>query len=230
MPAPAMPQPDTRPTRPHPARPVAALLVALALIACVPPAVAGQPQAGSPPPADTTAPRSRLYVVVPGYEAYLAPAAAAAAPPPRPGAPAAPAAPVIAAPEVPAPAIAAPDVPTPAIPAPAAPSDDRAGDAPLLTIAFAGADTALPRQAEPPLAAVALELARRPTMVIALAGFADAAAGDAVNARRRALWRARAVRTRLLEAGVAADRVRVAAAASADGRAMERVDVRIVQP
>ena len=44
------------------------------------------------------------------------------------------------------------------------------------------------------------------------------------------MWRARAVRTRLLEDGVAEQRIRLRAAEADAGAATERVDVGIVQP
>jgi hypothetical protein len=87
----------------------------------------------------------------------------------------------------------------------------------------------MPRTAETQLHDFAERMRQDPTMIIALEGFAGGS--DSLKARRLAMWRARAVRTRLMEDGIPTQRIRLRAAeAEAGSTAMERVDVRIVQP
>jgi outer membrane protein OmpA-like peptidoglycan-associated protein len=107
-----------------------------------------------------------------------------------------------------------------------APVDDATGP---LVLGYTPGTVGVPAAAESRLDALAERLRQDPTMTIALEGFAGGA--DSLKARRLALWRARAVRTRLIEDGIAEQRIRVrAAGAEAGVAATERVDVRIVQP
>ncbi len=98
-----------------------------------------------------------------------------------------------------------------------------------LVLGYTPGSIALPATANSPLQALAERMRQEPTMLIALEGFAGG--GDSLKARRLAMWRARAVRTRLIEDGVDEQRIRLhAAGADAGTAATERVDVRIVQP
>ncbi|MFO1128314.1 MAG: hypothetical protein U1E66_07810 [Rhodospirillales bacterium] len=191
--------------RPVPARRVhrfAGVVVCLFCMGVCASAVADPlPAAGSAPP------RSRLYVRIPGYTAYYVPPDAATAPaPPAPTAhEPSPAAPLVAAAE-------------------SGVDDATAG----LVIGYAPGSLGVAPAAGAELDELARRMRHEPTMIIALDGFAGG--GDALRARRLALWRARAVRTRLIEDGVDSQRIRLRAADADGGLAPERVDVRIVQP
>ena len=98
-----------------------------------------------------------------------------------------------------------------------------------LVLGYTPGSVSLPATAGISLQGLAERMRREPTMLIALEGFAGG--GDALKARRLAMWRARAVRTRLIEDGVAEQRIRLRAGEpDAGASAMERVDVKIVQP
>jgi outer membrane protein OmpA-like peptidoglycan-associated protein len=98
-----------------------------------------------------------------------------------------------------------------------------------LVLGYTPGSVAISRTADTQLHDLAQRMRQDPTMIIALEGFAGG--GDSLKARRLAMWRARAVRTRLMEDGIATQRIRLRAAeADAGAAAMERVDVRIVQP
>ncbi|MFO1154602.1 MAG: hypothetical protein U1E42_13215 [Rhodospirillales bacterium] len=225
----------------------------LVILLCAGSALPAAADGGLPSPGPTPL-RSRLHVEIPGYTAYYVPeppAPPVKAAPPAPArtpeslaepAPAAPAVPVATGAPVPQLATSAPPPSSPR-PLPMdikasdgaantllavaeTPASDAAAD---LVVAYKAENVDVPAVADPRLQALAQRMRQEPTMVIALEGFAGG--GDSLRARRLAMWRARAVRTRLIEDGVASQRIRLRAAeAEAGTPATERVDVRIVQP
>lgn len=211
-----------------------AILALLCAAIAMPAAAAG----AGPLTPGAAAPRSRLHVEIPGYTAYYVPPDEAAAP--SPAAPVPPSA-VATAAITPEPAAAPAAVEATPAPVERQASDRAAGNlvaaakAPVsdatagLVLGYTPGNVGVPAAAETQLHALADRMRRDPTMIIALEGFAGG--GDSLKARRLAMWRARAVRTRLLEDGVAEQRIRLRAAeADAGAAATERVDVRIVQP
>lgn len=166
------------------------------------------------------APRSRLHVQIPGYEEYYEAWEVPAREP------------VLAPSRIPQSRSGVAGGgetgfagPVASLPSPAIEDGAVSG----LVIGYAPGSAGVPAAAEPSLQALALRMRQDPTMVVALEGFAGGT--DSLKARRLALWRARAVRSRLIEDGVAGQRIRLRAAqAEAGSGAMERVDVRAVAP
>jgi outer membrane protein OmpA-like peptidoglycan-associated protein len=101
---------------------------------------------------------------------------------------------------------------------------------PLVTLYFDSGKADLPAVAKDELAKVTAKLAAEPTKLILLSGYHDETGGAAVNAEI-AKARAGAVKTALVAAGVAADKVAMRKPATTlggtDAAAARRVEIRV---
>lgn len=115
----------------------------------------------------------------------------------------------------------------PALPAqPAAASPSVAEIPPAASLTFAPEATALDEPARVRLSGIARELVRRPGQRLAIYAYAGGSPEAAAAARRTSLLRAVAVRSYLIDQGIASERMAVKALGrDADGGTADRVDI-----
>jgi outer membrane protein OmpA-like peptidoglycan-associated protein len=186
-------------------------------------------------PAPPNPPAAQTATVAPPAAPSAPPAATAAAPPERPTVTAPTPPPTVApSPNAEAAMNAPPAVPPapPATPTPVAPAAAPAAVASGPTrVLFAGSGIDLPDTAKPELTALAQRLKVDDHLRVELVAHASGAADQANEARRISLQRALAVRTYLMEQGVAATRMDVRALGNRvegegdAGKPLDRVDV-----
>jgi outer membrane protein OmpA-like peptidoglycan-associated protein len=233
----------------HPAAPVAPVAEARgALVDTTTPAAPRPSVTTKPLDQPAAAPQAPSTPATPPPAAPAAPAApnpsaassaAAAAPPttptvapPSPVPTAAPSPAAVAAMDTPASMPRTPPVaPTPVTPA-AAPADIGAAANLPTRVLFPGSDADLPNDAKPALTALAQRLKDNDQLRLILIAHASGTADQANEARRISLQRALAVRTYLMEAGVASTRMDVRALGNrVEGNAggtLDRVDIQVL--
>lgn len=207
--------PRYTPPEPEPQQPLSAPEGAHA----VPPAPVPTPQ---PAVADQVPPAPATPVAAAEPQPEPAPAAAAAPPPPatepEPG--------TAAMPEAPEPPPAAAPQPSEERIAAVQPRTSGGGD--LLTLPFEDGKATLPKPAKDSLDAVAQRLAGNEGLQAQVLAYAAAEPGNTSLARRLSLSRALAVRSYLMDKGVASTRIEVRALGDqSEGGNPDRVDVRV---